>query len=390
MSLRRRADGPRLTLGAVTASALLAAMPACLTPDALMRLSIAPSQSEADAAAVRLVEVARDDSYDLSRRAWALRSLARLGRAPQAAVLALGDLAIGGHTPSELRAWAAYALGELRQKEALPFLAALLERDSDGENDKDKESEGGGRTHELALDGLCKALPIILADPQWQGRIVALLATYAGRTAASLSDTYYLLHENTGTLAASVGLLDRLLNDPAAGHDQGALYAALLDVVRAVELDKSQRLAAFERNEVTLRRAVTLAGQTLASPTLAGQRPAGPAPTRANTDPDPAFGLLLAWGSGVLGDRAELATLFTPLAQRLVTSSDPAQRLLASWALSRHAVYRPEAREAALAALLGEGDARVALLLGKLSNATGGPDLLQRLEGSGRLVEPSP
>jgi hypothetical protein len=321
------------------------------TPESLMKLSRASAQGEADKAAARLVEVAASRDYDVARRAWALRALGALGRAPLPTLHRLGALATGPATPPEVRAWAAFALGELRRKEALPYLLQLLADPSDA------------ATCELALDGLCKSIAVILEDPALQSSTTAAMSSYAARATTGLSDVFYVLHERTDTLAASAGLIERLLDEPSlAAPASGQLYAAVLDVLRGLEVGKEQWLAGYDRNEATLRRSIEVVQQAADR----GER---------------ALALLVAWNAGLLGDRPELAQLWTDAASRFVRDADPARRLLALWALSRLSVYQPSARLALLEALRVEQDERLLRLAGSLSSGAATPDLLQRLVG---------
>ncbi|MBM4353925.1 MAG: hypothetical protein FJ109_09040 [Deltaproteobacteria bacterium] len=323
----------------------VAAFSCATTPDSLMELSLFRGTEREEEAATRLADLAADTSADPGLRCWALKSLARLDHLSPSALSQVGRIVQNGGEWSVLRSWAAYALGEFRRKEAIPFYAAAL------------EGPLAPDTGYYVLDGLGKVLPALLQDTELNQRVVEAMTTFAAGQSAALPEVYDLVNEYVVNLVVLAVAGDKLLS---GRHTEEEAYVSVLRMLSHVEAARSKYVAAFEANRGAMARVFDLAFASL----------------------DPQYRptwLLLAWYVGVMSDNRELASLCAGRLVGWLEAPDPQLRLLAVFAATRMDLVNTEAHVALIDRILrNETDPAILRLFAELSREPGRPDKLQR------------
>jgi len=320
---------------------------ACTTPESLMKRSLVRGSAGEQDAAKELIDYAANGKNAPGLRAWALRSLSRLQALPPESLRPLGELVCNTSEDAQLRSWAAYALGEFRQREAIPYFVRALRGPID-EN-----------TGYFVLEGLTKSISMILEDLNLNESVVGAMNAFSSmRGQETPPPMFDLLNEYVGTLPVLVLVLEKEIQ---AGAKEEALYAAVYRTLVTIEMAKKKMLSAYDRNRKNLEKAVELSLSAVET----RYRP---------------LWLLFAWYAGLLGDNPELSSLVAPKLSGWLTGASPRERLVVSWSLARMDLYQKDARDTLLVqSLKKETDLNTLRLMGRLSSAQGEPDKLQQI-----------
>jgi len=354
-----------LRVAIAVVAAACAVLQGCVTADSLMQRSLERGTAGEEAAAEDLASFAADSGNDYALRCWALRSFSRLERVSPEALNRVGRILTAPGNGSELRSWAAYALGELRRKESVGFYMEAMEGQIDS------------GTAYYVMEGLAKVVTDLAGDTETAQRVARSMTLFAARAQDEPPEMYDLVSEYVVNLVVLAVTLEQITNPsaaPACSEGQecpaGAagpaptyeeVYAAVFRALSHLDSAREKYLAAFERNRMSIEQVLDLAFG-------AASGPYGPLPA------------LYAWYGGVLGNNPELASACAKRVAGWARDADPRARLLVAWALSRMELYDRFANESAQALVLAvEPDERVLRVLGEMSRNPGKPDKLQQI-----------
>lgn len=361
------------TVGAVALTAALAL--GCITtpPDVydLMDAPDEPSRLDASAEAAQLLT----RRGPIAIRLAAARTLGRLRVVDATVIGALRSTLLARDVP-ELRAYAAWALGELRSDASLAALQDGLRVQLEP------------IVAEHVMEALAKHYAVMTKDRETLVEVVEALVYFAGNHGQALPSSYDLLSANTRTVTVNVEVLRRTVD-------------------RAVDQEKQGKKLSAEERAATYSAAYELLTR------LSDNRPeivAGPAEWATRVDAsvdvsvdaiatgDPQTALVILY---YLGRLAEVPEIARPSAKRLpmpllgagremrrATPRGPADpvalshRIVTTWAVARMQVHALGPRRALLLDVLSkEIEPQVLRLLADMSRRNGDFDQLQKILG---------
>ncbi|GEM_PF-5725708 len=216
---RARSGGPASGLLPVVTSLLvvLMAIPACVTvtPDSVMELTRQAGTPGEVEAGEQLVAWATSRELDVQTRMYALRALLRMEQLPDHSVASLGQLVASGAFGDSWTAYAAYVLGELREKSSIPYLLAALSRPL------------GSKSAYQVMEAIARNIRFVLDDPEMNTRALAALHHFSASQSHMNTTIYELLNEYLTNLTSLVISLDRLQRAGSQGGrpaESAALY----------------------------------------------------------------------------------------------------------------------------------------------------------------------
>jgi hypothetical protein len=324
----------------------------CMTPDKLMGMSVTRGTPDEAKSVEQLVKVAVDKKEDASLRQWAFRSLSDLTRIQATQLSAVGKVIANPGENAGVRSWAAYAMGEWRKKESIPFFVQGLT----GKVDKN--------TGYYILEGMGKVLPAITEDIEINEKVVRSMTAFSAGQTEFTDSMYDFVNEYVSTLTVLVVVLNKTMaevvtKDPASMRTE--IYASVHRVMTAIEAGKNEYLAAYSANEKNLQEAFEASLGAV------------------KVEYQPMY-LMLAWYAGKLGNNKELSALCAEQLGSWMKKSDPTLRLVLSWSLARMEIFAKAANDGLTQVLLqAETDRQVLRLMGSLSNEAGKPDELQQI-----------
>lgn len=323
--------------------------------------------AQTDAEVAESCEVATgylvDRTLWLNPRLAAARVLGRLRPATPEVIGALGGVLDDTTEEPELRAYAAWALGEQRSDASLARLQAGLQRPLD---------ELTGR---YVLEGLAKHYALMAGSDERLVSVVEAMVFFAANQPNRPPPIYDVLGARTRTLPVNVRVLERAVDDAARGASDprriAAMYQATYEALERLERARGEITAGAATYTVQVESAVRAAH-------------------RAFLLEDPHTQVLALWYLGRLADldRVALATAESfvgaeasnPL--RPTLSRSTALRLIAAWTMARLSAPAPGPRRALAADILpGEVERVVLGLLADVSRRGGDLDQLQKVLG---------
>lgn len=352
------------SLHAAVLAALSAFAAGCVTqPTHVLDLMDADTDAAIERAAERASTYLADRGADLEVRRAAAKTLGRLRHGSPAVLGRLGAVLADDAEPGELRAYAAWALGEERSPGALDELLRGLRGRVDA------------TTGAYLLEALAKHYALLSASEDRLVEVVEALVYFAGNQRGRPPGIYDVLSARTRTLPVSVRVLDRATSESAARAGDpaatAAMYAATYELLDRIAASKPEILADGARWQTQLEVAIRTAHHAFAAE-------------------DPRTQVMTL---GYLGQLAELRPVALPAAEVLVGPSgavpsrptlarSTAIRLLAAWALARLQLHAPGPRVAlARDVLPREVERAVLRLLADLSRREGDLDQLQKILG---------
>lgn len=328
------------------------------TPAEVYELVDAPDASARAEAAHEASELLVARRRPLAVRLAAARTLGRL-RFVDAVVVEALQRTLLADEPRELRAYAAWALGEYRSPLSLSALSACLKQRLDP------------LVAEYVMEALAKHYAVMSKDQDTLVEIVEALVYFSGNHTGALPATYDLLSANTRTVTVNIEVLKRTLERASATatpEDNAAMYSAAYELLARLDDTRDEIVAGEAAWQTRVKSAVDTSARTLGAE-------------------DPRTALLVVW---YLGRLAELPQLARPSAGAILEPNDAlfderaAHRLVATWALARMQVHALGPRQALLVDVLSkEIEPAVLALLGDLSARDGSFDQLQKILGVG-------
>ena len=322
------------------------------TPEQLMNQGRFRGTPQEQEKALELAQFASNRENDYGLRCWALRALTRLELVPPEAVQKVGDILTNGSSGGYLKAWSAYALGQMRQKEAIPYFISALELSLDE------------ATAYYVLEGLARVVAVIVQDADMNTRVVEAMNRFAAKRNREVPPIFDLLDEHVINLVVLAVTLERMMPDDkgqrkAASADE--LYLGVFKALDFIERSKDQFINSYARNKASLERLLFLSYKGAKQ----SQRP---------------LLLLVAWYSGVLGDNRELANRCAEELTNWLNDADPRLRTIVAWSLIRMDLYSSKAHESLVQKwITQENDPTVLSVLRHLWRQEGKPDALQRI-----------
>jgi hypothetical protein len=321
----------------------------------LMDAETDEARAEASAEAAALV---RDRRRHRAVRMAAARTLGRLRVDDEVVVSALRETLLDGSSNRDVRAYAAWALGELRTARSLDALASAL------------RLQLQPLVGEHVLEGLTKHYAVMSKDHETLVRVVEGLVFFAGNhQGGALPPTYDLLSVHTRTIPVNVEVLARAIDAMRTTQTPGsraAMYNAAYELLAKLESNKDEVVAGAAAWETRVRAAVDTSVQA----SRAGHRPTS---------------LLVLW---YLGRLAEVPEVARPSAVALAkpawptADADPKHRLVAAWTLARMQVHALGPRRALLMDLASrELEPTVLRILADVSPRSDELDQLQKVLG---------
>lgn len=357
------------------AAALTLTLTACVTtPADLYDLADAADESERLDNSAEAAEVLTRRG-PIAVRLAAARTLGRLRVVDATVVGALRAVLLQRETP-ELRAYCAWALGELRSELSLAALQASLR----------EPLEPIVATH--VMEGLAKHYAVMTKDRETLVSIVEALVFFAGNHGATLPPTYDLLSANTRTVTVNVEVLKRTIDRAKQKTSGGG------------ELSAEERAATYSAAYELLARVLDNRGEIVAGPAAWATRVDASVATSVDAIAigDPKSAMLILW---YLGRLAEIPEVARPTAKILPTTllgagratrrdtargpTDPValgHRIVATWAVARMQVHALGPRRALLLDVLSkEIEPQVFRMLGDLSRRSDEHDQIQKILG---------
>jgi HEAT repeat protein len=304
----------------------------------------------------------------LAVRMAAAKTLGRLGRPAPNAIDRLREVLESTSEPDQLRAYAAWALGEMRHERSLVALQSALRRPM------------GAVTGHYLLEALAKHFANMSSDRDILVDVVEAMVFFAGNQKKTPPAIYDVLDAKTKTTPVNVRILARTLQarSPSATKEQkAAVYNAAFELLAKLDLIRDEIIAGRGAWLTRVKEAIRESH-------------------RAYSTADLRTRLLVVWYLGKLAGVEELAR---PAAEALVGSRGdlrgrptqsprPGLRLVAAWTLARMQLHAPGPRQALLADLLAkEVESSIIDLIGDVSSRPEEHDQLQKIFESA-LVEP--
>lgn len=319
------------------------------SPDSLMVKSYDRGTPKEQETSLVLARYAGDGENPWTLRAWALRSLSRLRNHPAESVRIVGEIVRSPRLPSPLRTWAAYALGEMRSREGLPFLVEALNSNPDDQ------------TAIAIMDALGKVVSLIVEDPEINTRLVQVMTSYAAVKKNEVPAIYDLLNEHVSNLVVLAVTLEALLSEDPSLHDSDTVYAAIFRTLSFMERSLEQLFNAYAQNRESMKRILEMSFSAV-------------------TPGDQALWLMVGWYAGVIGGRAEMADFCAGHMSEWLSQAPPPMRLVFLWSVARMNRYSDAASRLLSQRLLSDVDDPETLrMLGQLSNSPGQLDVLQQV-----------
>lgn len=321
----------------------------------LMDAQTDEARSNASAEASTLLQQRR---RPFAVRMAAARTLGRLRVQDENVVSTLRGVLLDTGENRDLRAYAAWALGELRTSLSLEALDAAL------------RLQLPPIVAEHVLEGLTKHYAVMSKDHETLVRIVEGLVFFAGNhESGRLPPTYDLLSIHTRTLPVNVEVLDRAIasmSERSTPKTQAATYNAAFELLSKLEETEPEIVAGAAAYESRVRAAVE---------TSVNAARTGDAPTS----------VLVLLYLGRLSRSAEIARpSSTALAKPAwpTTWAEPSRRVVAVWALARMQVHALGPRRALLMDVVAkELEPAVLRILADLSPRPDELDQLQKILG---------
>lgn len=350
-------------LGLAVAVALACTGCAQTTPDDVMRITLQRGTATEEQASERLATLASTPQEPLLIRMWALRALGRLERHPLATVHLLGEGVAAGRSNDEWTAYAAYTLGQMHRKEAVPYLIRAL-----------ASSQSPASSHRL-LEALGANLKFVLDDVELNQKAVAALHHFASMQSHHIDNMYHLVNEYLSNLVVLAMALEatqkRASQEGAQRGDAGDLYVATQQTLLHILSNKHRYIASFGDKKTQLKRVLDLA----LSETSTG---------------DEMLWLLTAWYAAALSDNAEFAGLVVRKLVQWLPAAPTSVKLVVVWALARSERYSQAARTALVEGVLAaETDDNVLQLLEAISSESQNLDVFQKALGLTPQAQPS-
>ena len=294
-----------------------------------------------------------------SVRMAAAKTLGRLHRASPQAIAALALIVRTPGEPAELRATAAWALGEMRSPASLDPLVDALRTPIDP------------KTGHYVLEGIAKHYAVMTTDEQRLVEIVEAMVYFAGNQKEEVSGMYDVLGARLRTVSVNVRVLERALDAIGSRRTPEQLaevYTAAFELLARLDSTKDEIAAGPAAWKTRVDESVRQSQRVLSIE-------------------DEKSNLLVLW---YLGKLARLREIGRPAADAVISaekgrptkSPSPAVRLVTAWMLSRMLLYGTAPKQALEKDLLPhEIDPVVLELFGGVSRKNGELDLLQKIRG---------
>ena len=325
------------------------------TPDEIMRLSLARGTPDEEAVSEQLCSLALSDEMTLDGRLWALRALGRLQKHPLATVERLGSVVASGSCSESWRAYAAWTLGQMHRKEAVPYLVEAL------------STPLSSSTSYYVLEALAEGLRFVLDDVELNQRAVASLHHFASIQSGLIGDMYELVNEYLSNLVVLAVTLEAAqkaaVKESASPSAKSDLYVSVQRTLLHLFSNKARYLAAFGDKKAQLERVLDLALSDVATK-------------------DQPLWLLTAWYAGALSDNAEFSGLVARRLAGWLGTAPPSVRLVLIWALARSERFSQTSRTTLLEQVFrSETDPNVLELLARISSSGNTLDVFQKTLG---------
>lgn len=294
----------------------------------------------------------------------AAKTLGRLRKPAPEAIRALSAVLESARADKRLRAYCAWALGEMRDRASLTALTGALRKPLDKQ------------TGYYVLEALAKHYAVIQRDQDSLVSLAEALVYYAGNQKGEIPPIYDVLNARTRTVEVNVQVLERSINsvqNDRSPKSLAALYNAAFELLSNLEMNKEEIMASAANWRGRVKEAV---GQS----------------ENARKVQDRHTNRLILWYLGRLGNVPELGlpageALVGPKGRakaRPTVAPDTPERFIAAWALARMLLHGPGPKRALLTDVLPkERVAAILDMVGRLSSKAEEYDALQKALGVG-------
>ena len=329
------------------------ALGACgATPEKILSTVDETDPVRRDANLDDLRSIAENSGEDNGLRCYAVKAMGRMGDPREDVVTTLGGLVQGGDSTA-LRAWAAWALGELGSEAGVSPLIRTL------------TSPVAPDVGYHALEALARLQAHVIRDGTIQGDALKALNAYSANQREAPPDVYHLLDESLSNLKYCVEVLrdesEALTIESSDARTWNNAYRAAFKLLTFMT-DRNDQVAA---DAPTKRRLLEEAFGRLAEDKLLTHR---------------GLAMLSAHGIGACASREAIAPIASPSLARIYLNGDDAVRLVGVWGLARLQLYAPEAKAVMRDRLLtDEQNPRIFELLADIHDGTDEHDAIQKL-----------
>jgi len=318
-------------------------------------MSLSRGTPNEEATSAQLADISLDRELPLETRMFALRALGRLDKHPLGTIDALGDAVAKGTCPDAWRAYAAWLLGQMRRKEAAPYLVEAL------------STSLSSSSSYYVLEALAESLRFVLDDVELNQRAVASLHHFASIQSQFIGSMYELVNEYLSNLVVLAVTLEAAqkaaLATSAPQTATNDLYVSVQRTLLHLLNNKARYLASFGEKRPQLERVLNVALADVATK-------------------DQPLWLLTAWYAGALSDNTEFSELVARRLVQWVTTAPPSVRLTLVWALARSQRFSAVARRSLLEDVLrSETDPNILELLVRMSPSGNTLDVFQKAMG---------
>jgi len=321
------------------------------SPESLMRKGNHRGTPKEEATGLALAQYAANGENPPGLRCWSLRALSRFRVQHDENVKLVGSVLTNKRNNPILRSWAAYALGEMRAREAIPlFIDALGTIPDDA-------------TSYFVLEGLGKVVSLILEDVELNTRLVQTMTTFAGASKKEVPAIYDLLNEHVINLVVLAITMETLLTSPESRSDRDTVYTAIYRALHYIENSLTQFLTTYAQNRESLTRIMTLSFSTASAR-------------------DRHLWALTGWYTGVLGGNAELAEFCSNYIIQWFAESPPPIKLILAWSLARMTRHSEQAAQAlATMVFTSVSDQNTMRMFARMTHEKGQLDVFQQALG---------
>jgi hypothetical protein len=333
----------------------------CSSPHSvLVRADFEDSAEQVDNAHYA-AKVGASSAKDPALRCYAFEVLGKLRVADDVTLSAIGRVMSNRSTPDHVRAFAAWAAGEIAR--GMPWEERL--RGLHGHILEALHMRVSGRTGYHLVEALGKYY--VQHDHSLEENIQATKAMNA--LAASQTETlpglFYAVINRVATLEVTVKVVHDAVEVASGGHSEQALlevYSATLQLMRFFEKNQEKLLASFEAN----RRRIEMALQTaLGGLELEQQR---------------ILTLMLTWYLARVANEPVLAQIVAARVAKEISHDDPTVRLVANWSVLHLQGALPARETLRGTTLTAEVEADVLRMVHAMwTGSDDAPDVLQQL-----------
>lgn len=325
----------------------------CTTPDDILEKLDERTDEEIRDNVSHLTGMAGDSDEETILRCYAIKVLGMLKQPDDYSVRTLGLIVSRGGS-GMLQEWAAWALGELEDSDAVPHLNDALQRPI------------GRSLGYRVVEALAKLFPHLVQDSSVTKETIRALTSYSANQKSALPEIYTVLEKAVSTLEFLVDVLHDFLNDPKNSLKDGrtwrSTYRAIYKLLELME----KRQAEIINIAPSQRKLLDRAFQDMSSSKVRSSRP---------------MALLAAHGIGRTSDHLDLAARAAPGIIKFYNPGRSASvRLVSAWSMTRLQLYEASVSSTLRSRVLAaETNPQIFDLLADIHDRTDDYDEIQKL-----------